>query len=91
MKKANSRRSDRTRPEYKRSDFGEMVRGKYAKRIAETTNVVILEPEIAQAFPNDKAVNDTLRSLLNLAKSTFHSRRSKRQTAESISAANSHI
>jgi hypothetical protein len=59
MKKANSRRSDELRPEYKRSDFGELVRGKYAKRIAETTNVVILEPEIAQAFPNDKAVNDT--------------------------------
>jgi hypothetical protein len=79
MKKANSRRSDELRPEYRRSDFGELVRGKYAKRIAETTNVVILEPEIAQAFPNDKAVNDTLRSLLNLAKSSFHARRSKRQ------------
>jgi hypothetical protein len=79
MKKANSRRSDELRPEYKRSDFGELVRGKYAKRIAETTNVVILEPEIAQAFPNDKAVNDTLRSLLDLAKSSFHARRPKRQ------------
>jgi hypothetical protein len=81
MKKTNSRRSDELRPEYKRSDFGELVRGKYAKRIAETTNVVILEPEIAQAFPNDKAVNDTLRSLLNLAKSSFPARRSKRLRA----------
>jgi len=44
-----------------------MVRGKYAKRIAATTNVVILEPEIAKAFPNDKIVNDTLRSLIRLA------------------------
>ena len=64
MKKAKSELNDWGRPEYKRSDFGEIVRGKYAKRIRESTNVVILEPEVAKAFPNDKAVNEALRGLI---------------------------
>lgn len=65
MKKAKSELNDWLRPEYKRSDFGELVRGKYAKRIRESTNVVILEPEVAKAFPNDKAVNKALRALIS--------------------------
>jgi len=56
MKKANPKIVDELRPEYKRSDFGPMVRGKYAARIAAATNVVVLEPEVAKVFPNDKAV-----------------------------------
>lgn len=68
MKKAKSLMSDDLRPEYKRSDFGEIIRGKYARRLGKATNVVMLDPEVAKAFPNDKAVNDTLRSLLDLAK-----------------------
>jgi hypothetical protein len=56
------------RPEYKRSDFGELVRGKYAVRIAEASNVVMLEPEVARAFPNDQAVNKALRSLIEAAR-----------------------
>ena len=36
--------NDWGRPEYKRSDFGKLVRGKYAKRIQESTNVVVLDP-----------------------------------------------
>ena len=63
----------------KRSDFGEMVRGKYAAHIKAETNVVLLEPEIAQAFPNDEAVNNALRALLEVAKaSTRLTRRSSR-------------
>lgn len=77
MKKAKSRSSDELRPEYKRSDFGEIVRGKYARRVSKATNVIVLDPKVAKAFPNDKAVNDTLRSLLDLAKT------SSRQTARS--------
>lgn len=38
---------DELRPEYSRSDFGELVRGKYANRIKEESNVVLLEPNIA--------------------------------------------
>ena len=70
MKKAKSPMSDDLRPEYKRSDFGEMVRGKYARRVNKATNVILLDPKVAKAFPNDKAVNDTLRSLLDLAKTS---------------------
>jgi hypothetical protein len=67
MKKVNAGTSDELRPEYKRSDFGEFVRGKYANRIKEETNVVLPEPEIAQAVPNDEAVNKALRYLLEAA------------------------
>jgi hypothetical protein len=67
MKKGDEMSTDELRPEYKRSDFGDLVRGKYAAKIDEETNVVLLEPEIAEAFPNDKAVNDALRGLLKIA------------------------
>ncbi|MCI0682511.1 MAG: hypothetical protein L0Y71_10425 [Gemmataceae bacterium] len=49
-------------------DFSEGVRGKYAKRYAQGTNVVVLDPDIAAAFPNAKAVNDALRALLRIAR-----------------------
>jgi hypothetical protein len=64
MKKVKSKPSGELRPEYKRSDFGPLIRGKYARRVAEATNVVVLEPQIAKAFPNDRAVNKALRGLL---------------------------
>jgi len=59
---------DELRPEYRREDFGVMVRGKYAARLKESSNIVVLDPEIAEAFPNTKAVNDALRGLLELAR-----------------------
>ena len=49
MKKVKSEMTDELRPEYKRSDLGKIVRGKYANRIKAETNVVLLEPDIAQA------------------------------------------
>lgn len=60
--------NDELRPEYSREDFGAMVRGKYAARLKESSNIVVLDPEIAEAFPNTKAVNDALRGLLELAR-----------------------
>jgi hypothetical protein len=68
MKKGKSRISDELRREYKRSDFGELVRGKYARRVSKATNVIVLDSKVAKAFPNDRAVNETLRSLLDLSK-----------------------
>jgi hypothetical protein len=62
MKKTNSKT---LRPEY---DFAAMqggVRAKYTKRYREGTNIVLLEPDIAEAFPNDAAVNQALRGVLN--------------------------
>jgi len=67
MKKAKYKSTDDLRPQYRRSDLGPLVRGKYADRVAEETNVVVLEPEIAEAFPNDAAVNKALRGPLDLA------------------------
>ena len=64
MKKIESEEEDDLRPEY---DFSQMkggVRGKYVERYREGTNLVLLDPDIAVAFPDAKAVNDALRSLL---------------------------
>jgi hypothetical protein len=70
MKKGKSDMADELRSEYTRSDFGEIVRGKYAHRIKNETNVVLLEPDIAEAFPNDEAVNKALRYLLEVAEAS---------------------
>ena len=83
MKKASPKPADELRPEYKRSDFGALIRGKYAQRVAEATNVVVLDPQVAQAFPNDRAVNKALRGLLRDRKSsarpTTRSARTRRE------------
>ena len=81
MKKAKSELNDWGRPEYKRSDFGEIVRGKYAKRIRESTNVVILEPDVAKAFPNDEAVNNALRGLIAATRSSSKSASKRKSKA----------
>jgi hypothetical protein len=70
MKKAKSELNDWLRPDYKRSELGNVVRGKYAQRIQESTNVIVLDPQVAKAFPNDEAVNDALRGLIELARSS---------------------
>ena len=58
------------RPEYA-FDYSKAVRGKYFKHLLEEgANVVVLEPDIAKAFTNSAAVNDALRSLLDLTRST---------------------
>jgi len=68
MKKASRKPADELRPEYKRSDFTSLVRGKYAARVSQATNVVVLDPLVARAFPSDQAVNEALRGLLRLKK-----------------------
>jgi len=49
-------------------DFSKGVRGKYAKRYAQGTNVVVIEPDVAQYFPDHETVNEALRSLLPIVK-----------------------
>lgn len=67
-KKPRSRRtSGEMRAEY---DFSGGVRGKYAERYRQGVNVVLLEPEVAEAFPDSKSVNDALRALLAIATRT---------------------
>jgi hypothetical protein len=70
MKETKSEANDWLRPEYKRSDLGSMVRGKYARRMAAESNVVVIEPAVSKAFPNEASVNAALRGLLKIAKSS---------------------
>jgi hypothetical protein len=52
-------------PEY---DFSKGVRGKYAKRYKEGTNVVLIDPDVFEYFPDQKAVNEALRGLASIIK-----------------------
>ncbi len=58
----------RSRPEAMRDyyDFSGGVRGKYAKRYAEGTNVVVLAPDVAKVFPDTDSVNQTLRAVARI-------------------------
>ena len=59
--------NDELRPEYDmKSLLKGGVRGKYAARYRAGTNLVLLEPEVAKAFPNEKAVNDALKLVMKL-------------------------
>ena len=55
---------DELRPEYDRTLLSGGVRGKYYERYQSGTNVVRLDPDVAAAFPNERAVNDALRRLI---------------------------
>jgi hypothetical protein len=65
--KKQSKNKDELRPEY---DMKTLLkggtRGKYAARYHAGTNLVLLEPEVARAFPNDKAVNEALKLVMKL-------------------------
>ena len=61
MSKARKdRRSSRMRAEY---DFSRGVRGRYARRFAAGTNLVLLDPDVAALFPDSRSVNRALRSI----------------------------
>jgi len=49
-------------------DFSRGVQGKYAKRYAEGTNVIVIEPDVAKIFPDHDSVNQALRSLAEIIK-----------------------
>jgi hypothetical protein len=81
--KAKKKLDDDLRAEYD-FDYSKGVRGKYYKRILEEgANVVMLEPDVAKAFSDSAAVNDALRSLLDLTKTTqrLTKKSSRRPTA----------
>ena len=62
---SSNRSDDDLQPEY---DFASMkggIRGKYAARLRKGSNLVLLDPEVAEAFPSDAAVNEALRGMLN--------------------------
>jgi hypothetical protein len=70
MKSRDKRKSDELRPEYD-FDYTQTVRGKYYKRLLEEgSNVVVLDPDVSKAFHDSASVNEALRSLLELTRST---------------------
>lgn len=64
MKKVRSK-GDELRPEYKRSDFKRLERGRYYERVKASSNVVVLDPDVASVFRSPESVNSLLRSLIN--------------------------
>lgn len=66
-KEVNSEMDDELRPEYDFSQLTGGVRGKYVKRYRAGTNLVLLDADVAQAFPNEAAVNEALRLLMEIA------------------------
>jgi hypothetical protein len=70
MKEKSQSVIDEMRPEYQ-FDYSKAVRGKYCHRLLrEGANVVVLEPDVAKAFRSSTAVNEALRSLLNMSEAT---------------------
>ena len=68
--KERSKMKDELRPEYD-FDYSKAVRGKYFKRLVEEgSNIVVLDPDVAQSFHDSAAVNKALRALLDLTRST---------------------
>ncbi len=59
------------RKEYRRTDLGTGVRGKYYREYKKGTNLVLLSPDVAAAFPDEESVNDALRGLMKVAKHTL--------------------
>jgi hypothetical protein len=70
MKDRQKKSQDEIRSEYN-FDYSKAVRGKYYKRLMEEgSNVVVLDPDVAKAFHDSASVNEALRSLLDLTRST---------------------
>lgn len=72
-------KGDELRAEYYWSSLGTGVRGKHLKEYCRRTNLVLLTPEVAQAFPSDKAVNDAPSSLITVARRTSRQNRSEKK------------
>jgi len=72
MSQARTRKTDELRPEY---DFSGAVRGKHHEAYKAGTNVVVLDADVAKAFPDSSSVNRALRLLLEIAKKQLTSKR----------------
>jgi uncharacterized DUF497 family protein len=80
MKKTSVKKNgDDLRPEYDLSKLKAGVRGKYYRRATAGTNLVLIEPDLAEVFPDADAVNRALRILANAAGSIRQRGRGKRK------------
>jgi hypothetical protein len=68
-KKPEQDKTDDLRPQYDFSQLKGGVRGKYARRFREGTNLIPLAPDVVQAFPDADTVNEALRMLIRIARS----------------------
>jgi hypothetical protein len=66
-KEVENEMEDELLSEYDFAQMEEGVKGKYVERYRAGTNLVLLDPDVAQAFPNDAAVNGALRMLMQVA------------------------
>jgi hypothetical protein len=71
-----TKQGDEIRDHY---DFSGGVRGKYAARYAEGTNVVVLDPNVAEVFPDSIAVNEALRTLVRMSDKTLRAKPSSKK------------
>jgi len=67
-KRVDTEMDDELRPEYDFSRLEGGVRGKYVERYQAGTNLILLAPDVAEAFPDDEAVNEALRLLIRIAR-----------------------
>ena len=71
-KSRNEIAGDELRPEYTADDLRDGTRGKYLQRYRTGTNVVVLAPDVVEAFPTEEAVNEALRLLIKAASTIAH-------------------
>jgi hypothetical protein len=77
-KPAAKKRDDELRAEYDLSRLKGAVRGKYFREAAAGTNLVLIEPKLAEVFPDTQAVNRALRLLVDTAEAAAHRLRGRR-------------
>ena len=82
--KSKGEKPDDLRPEYDlRELLKDGVQGKYADRFREGTNLVLLDSDVARAFPNDEAVNEALRLVIKLIKLPLSEKKSTHKATHS--------
>jgi hypothetical protein len=70
------KQTDELRPEYDLTQLKVCVRGKYAARAQQGTNIILLAPDVAEVFHDDASVNEALRTLIRLHGQKSHQRAS---------------
>ncbi len=72
-------KKDELRKEYIRSDFGTGIKGKYYHDYVKGANLVLIHPDIIEAFPTEESVNNALRGLIQLAKKTIRVKKTRKK------------
>ena len=83
MKRVKRRSTDDMRPEYAFASMKGGVRGKYVKKYRAGTNLVLLDPDLAEAFPTEAAVNAALHAVLSITKAVRLPARTRRRKLNS--------